>query len=186
MVRPVQLPVVLSAVMKKKKNEPCHPHPSPGRCQRVYPERSGYGTGGLRSSQKGRCLYQTVVNGPNQTPGHPADHHHPRSLGSYRVDIGFVADELSLDEYGIAGRIVYTPGHTAGSISVLLDSGEAVVGDMAMNSLPMRLSPGLPVFAENLSQLMESWRMILKQGVATIYPSHGGPFPADVMHKAVS
>ena len=102
------------------------------------------------------------------------------------MDIGFVADELSLDEYGIAGRIVYTPGHTAGSISVLLDSGEAVVGDMAMNSLPMRLSPGLPVFAENLSQLMESWRMILKQGVATIYPSHGRPFPADVMRKALS
>jgi hydroxyacylglutathione hydrolase len=108
---------------------------------------------------------------------------HVKSAG---VDIGFDADELSLGEYGIAGRIVYTPGHTAGSISVLLDSGEAVVGDMAMNSLPMRLSPGLPVFAENLSQLMESWRMILQQGVATIYPSHGGPFPADVMHKAVS
>jgi glyoxylase-like metal-dependent hydrolase (beta-lactamase superfamily II) len=105
---------------------------------------------------------------------------------SARVDIGFDAEELSLEPYGIAGRIVYTPGHTAGSISVLLDSGEAVVGDMAMNSLPMRLSPGLPVFAESLFQLMESWRMLLRQDVRTIYPSHGGPFSPDVMRRAVS
>ncbi len=105
---------------------------------------------------------------------------------SAAVDIGFETGELSLEPYGIAGRIVHTPGHTIGSLSVLLDSGEAIVGDMAMNSLPMRLSPGLPVFAENLSQLMESWRMLLRQDIQTIYPSHGGPFSPDVMRRAVS
>ncbi len=105
---------------------------------------------------------------------------------SAAVDIGFDADELSLADYGIAGRIVYTPGHTAGSISVLLDSGEAIVGDMAMNSLPMRLSPGLAVFADNLPQLIASWRMLLSRDVQTIYPSHGGPFSPEVMRRAVS
>jgi len=40
---------------------------------------------------------------------------HVKSAG---VDIGFDAEELSLDEYGIAGRIVYTPGHTGGWIRV--------------------------------------------------------------------
>lgn len=102
------------------------------------------------------------------------------------VDIVLNDKTLSLDDYGIAGKIVYTPGHTSGSISVLLDSGEAIVGDMAMNSLPMRFSPGLPIFAENLPQLIESWRKLLEEDVKSIYPSHGRSFSPDIIRKAVS
>ena len=102
------------------------------------------------------------------------------------VDIALNDETLPLDDYGIAGKIVYTPGHTSGSISILLDSGEVIVGDMAMNSLPMRLSPGLPVFADNLPQLIDSWRKLLKKGVKSIYPSHGGPFSPDIIRKAIS
>jgi glyoxylase-like metal-dependent hydrolase (beta-lactamase superfamily II) len=108
---------------------------------------------------------------------------HVRSAG---VDVVLEDTIFSLNDYGIAGRIVYTPGHTAGSVSILLDTGEAIVGDMAMNSLPMRLSPGLPIFAENLPQLIESWRKLLKEDVKSIYPSHGGPFSPDIMRKALS
>ena len=57
---------------------------------------------------------------------------------------------------------------------------------MAMNSLPLRLSPGMPIFAENLPQLIESWRKLLEADVKSIYPSHGGPFPPEIMRKAVS
>lgn len=63
------------------------------------------------------------------------------------VDVVLDDASLSLGKYGIAGRIVYTPGHTLGSVSVLLDSGEAIVGDMAMNSFPCvyhRACPFLP------------------------------------------
>jgi len=102
------------------------------------------------------------------------------------VDIALDRPTFSLERYGIAGRIIHTPGHTAGSISILLDSGEAIVGDMAMNSLPMRLSPGLPVFAENLAKLIESWRILLKEDVKMIYPSHGGPFSPDIMRGVLS
>jgi len=107
-------------------------------------------------------------------------------IRSTEVDIVLNDETLSLDDYGIAGKIVYTPGHTSGSISILLDSGEAIVGDMAMNSLPLRLSPGLPVFADNLPQLIESWKMLLKEDVQSIYPSHGGPFAPDIMRRILS
>ncbi len=107
-------------------------------------------------------------------------------MQSAEVDIVLGDGVFSLDQYGIAGRIFYTPGHTTGSVSILLDSGEAIVGDMAMNSLPMRFSPGLPVFAENLPQLIESWRKLLEEDVKSIYPSHGGPFSPAIMRKAVS
>src|SRR5512139_1974663 len=97
------------------------------------------------------------------------------------VDITIGDEGLPLDAYGIPGRIIHTPGHSYGSVSVLLETGEALVGDMAMNGLPMRLGPGLPIFAEDLVRLKQSWRLLLDQGVKTIYPAHGEPFSADII-----
>jgi glyoxylase-like metal-dependent hydrolase (beta-lactamase superfamily II) len=57
---------------------------------------------------------------------------------------------------------------------------------MAMNKFPLRLSPGLPIFAEDWQQLMESWKQLLDQGAKTIYPSHGEPFPAEIIREALS
>jgi hypothetical protein len=57
---------------------------------------------------------------------------------------------------------------------------------MAHNNLPFRLSPGLPIFAEDLPKVRESWRSLLKEGAETIYPAHGEPFSAEVIRKALS
>ena len=100
------------------------------------------------------------------------------------VDIELGDDDFSLSEFGVNGRIVHTPGHTLGSVSVILDSGDAFIGDMAMSAFPMRIGPGLPIFAEDLSRLRESWKRVLGMGIKTVYPSHGKPFPADVMKQA--
>lgn len=102
------------------------------------------------------------------------------------VDIAIGDEGLSLNEHGIPGKIIYTPGHSYGSVSVLLETGEAFVGDMAMNALPLRFGPGLPIFAEDLVRLKESWRLLLDQGLKTIYPAHGEPFPVDIIRKAIS
>jgi glyoxylase-like metal-dependent hydrolase (beta-lactamase superfamily II) len=69
---------------------------------------------------------------------------------------------------------------------VLLDSGEAFVGDLAMNRLPLRLSPGLPIFASDMSAVINSWKNLLALGASAVYPAHGAPFPAAVMKKAIS
>ena len=103
-----------------------------------------------------------------------------------KVDVVIGDEGLSLVEYGIPGRIVHTPGHTSGSISVLLETGEAFVGCMTHNAPPFRLSPGLPIFAEDLIKLRESWRSIIDQGVETIYPAHGDSFPVGVILKTLS
>ncbi|HSR11804.1 MAG TPA: MBL fold metallo-hydrolase [Thermodesulfobacteriota bacterium] len=96
-----------------------------------------------------------------------------------RVDILLGSAEFSLQEFGISGKIIPTPGHSPGSVSVLLPSGEAFVGDLAMNAFPMRLTPGLPIFADSLETVKESWRLLLSHGVKMIYPSHGRPFPVE-------
>lgn len=102
-----------------------------------------------------------------------------------KVDVVLGDDGMSLENYGIPGRIIHTPGHTRGSVSVLLETGDAFVGDLAMNAFPMRLSPGLPIFAEDTKALVESWKTLLKEGAKTVYPAHGKPFPADVIRVAL-
>ena len=86
---------------------------------------------------------------------------------------------LSLKDYGIQGQVVFTPGHTFGSISVVLESGEAFVGCMAQNRPPFVFRPKLPIYAKDLELLKESWVKLINMGVTTIYPGHGKPFPVD-------
>jgi len=107
-------------------------------------------------------------------------------IPTFEVDIVAGGEELSLSEYGIPGRLIYTPGHTWGSVSVLLDSGEVFVGDLAMNWFPLRLNPGLPIFGDDIQLVKSSWKKLLEMGAKTVYPAHGEPFPAQVMGKLVA
>ncbi len=99
------------------------------------------------------------------------------------VEIVLEDEDFSLNEYGIDGKVVHTPGHSSGSVSILLDTGEAFVGDSAINKFPLCLKPRLPIFAEDLHQARESWQKLLDLGAKTIYPAHGEPFSIDVFRK---
>ena len=89
-----------------------------------------------------------------------------------------VEEELQLAEFGIKGQIINTPGHTAGAISVLLNGGEAIVGDLAMNGFPMRKGAGMPIFGNSEIEIKRSWKKLLDAGASIIYPGHGNAFPA--------
>jgi len=103
------------------------------------------------------------------------------SVRPTKADTVLGDDGLSLDEFGIPGRVIYTPGHTLGSVSVLLEGGEAFVGDLAMSARFMRLKPGPPIFAEDLELVLQSWRKLLEVGARIIYPAHGKPFSIDLI-----
>jgi len=102
-----------------------------------------------------------------------------------KVDIILGDGELPLAEYGIPGKIIHTPGHSKGSVSVLLETGDAFVGDLAMSGFPLRFSPGLPVLAEDMKKVRESWKLLMDAGAKTIYPAHGKSFSVDVIRKAL-
>jgi glyoxylase-like metal-dependent hydrolase (beta-lactamase superfamily II) len=108
---------------------------------------------------------------------------HVGKFTSARVDIKLDDQGMSLREYGIPGRIIYTPGHTYGSISVVLESGEAFVGCMAQNRFPFGFRPKLPIYAKDPELLKESWLKVLNLGARTIYPGHGKPFPVEKITK---
>ena len=101
------------------------------------------------------------------------------------VDLVLGDEELSLADYGVPGRIIPTPGHSMGSVSVLLETGDTFVGDLAMNGFPLRIGPGLPIFAEDLQKVKKSWQLLLDRGAKTVYPAHGKPFPADAIQRAL-
>lgn len=108
------------------------------------------------------------------------------SLSPTKVDLALDDEGISLDEYGIPGIVVHTPGHTLGSMSILLENGTAIVGDLAMSAKYMRLTPGMPIFAEDVDLVKESWQKLLDLGAKTIYPAHGKLFSAEVFRKLLS
>ncbi len=89
-----------------------------------------------------------------------------------------IDDEFDLKAFGIKGRAIFTPGHTLGSISVILDSGEAIVGDL-VNGAPFKG----PLFASNTSRSKKSFERIMSFGPKKIYVSHGGPFEPEAIKR---
>jgi glyoxylase-like metal-dependent hydrolase (beta-lactamase superfamily II) len=80
------------------------------------------------------------------------------------VIITFEESRSVLDEVGIAGEIVPTPGHSDDSVSLLLDDGRAFTGDLT--------HPGFAL-EEHAVLVSTSWRMLREQGASRIYPAHG-------------
>ncbi len=100
----------------------------------------------------------------------------PDRAPAFEPDIVFEG-EKRLDEYGVAGRVLPMPGHTPGSVSVLPDSGEAIVGDMVIGDfLRLLRRPGPPIVAWDLERNWESVRRFLDLSPRIVYVGHGGPF----------
>lgn len=72
------------------------------------------------------------------------------------------------------GTIIDTPGHTADSISLLLDDGSLFCGDAAMNGIPS--VNRITIWAEDREAFAQSWQTIIGLRPAKIYPGHGKPF----------
>ena len=77
--------------------------------------------------------------------------------------------------HGVHGSVIPTPGHTEGSVSVLLESGDAIVGDLISASLLFG-SPAVPYFADDLYTWSRSIHSVLERSQGRIYTGHGGPF----------
>jgi glyoxylase-like metal-dependent hydrolase (beta-lactamase superfamily II) len=96
-----------------------------------------------------------------------------------------IRKEISLKEFGVDGKIVFTPGHTAGSISIWLNDGQAILGDlMGGGSLGGNLFPGKPryhYFADDLEQMRASIQKIMARKPKKLYVGHGGPLDAETV-----
>ena len=82
-----------------------------------------------------------------------------------------VKEGQELTEYGVNAKILELPGHTKGSIGVLTDDGEIVVGDAMFNML----RPTVARIFEDEESMRKSVERIKKSGAKTIYVGHGKP-----------
>lgn len=96
-----------------------------------------------------------------------------------------LTSEYRLEDHGIDGRIIPTPGHTAGSVSVLLDQGDVIAGDMISGGFLglLRYRPSHPPFHDNPAQALESVRAVLSMRPHTFHIGHGGPMAADQVQR---
>ena len=74
----------------------------------------------------------------------------------------------------LQGEILFTPGHTADSISLKV-ANIIFCGDAAMNDFPS--IKRLIIWIEDKSDFEKSWDVLLAENVDTIYPAHGRSFP---------
>lgn len=83
------------------------------------------------------------------------------------------------DLYGLTGmkaKVIHTPGHSKGSVSLLRENGDSFVGDVAMNILSIFGQHQRPVEAEDYDAVYASWKKLIHYGTNTVYPSHGSSF----------
>jgi glyoxylase-like metal-dependent hydrolase (beta-lactamase superfamily II) len=95
---------------------------------------------------------------------------------AFEPDI-FFTDGFSLEPYGVRGRVMATPGHTTGSASVVLASGEALIGDVLRGSLlvPNRAAPNF--FCNHPEANAHSIVRLAREGLLRCHPGHFGSFP---------
>lgn len=102
-------------------------------------------------------------------------------------DILISGDEPKLlREIGVDGEVLYTPGHTDDSITVLMSNGDAFVGDAAMNFLGFCRIRYRPLVYQSIDDVYRSWERLIEGGSKTIYPSHGDAFDADKLSQELS
>ena len=87
-----------------------------------------------------------------------------------------VSDSFDLEEFGFPGKVIHTPGHTHGSMVVLMNGGELIGGDTIFG---LDGKQHFPPFAEDLSALLTSWKRIRDMQPALFYPAHGRKFSFD-------
>jgi glyoxylase-like metal-dependent hydrolase (beta-lactamase superfamily II) len=103
-----------------------------------------------------------------------------RPFPSVKADI-LLKSQTDIDQLGIKAKFLHTPGHSDGSISLVFDSGEAIVGDILrggiMGGSVMSWQPTYPYFLYDMahqSVLYSSIQSVLDAGATRFYVGHGG------------
>lgn len=85
-----------------------------------------------------------------------------------------------LSEFGLNATLHHTPGHSEGSISIALDSGDIIIGDILMCGMMggafFPTQPGYHYFIEDREKLHRSIETILQLRGERYWVGHGGPF----------
>lgn len=130
----------------------------------VHVEGKEYLEKGLTPFPRGTMWFSKIISGILSTLMISRSKYQPVS-----PDI-VVKDEYDLGKYIPGAKIISTSGHTASSISLVIENEVAFVGDTLFNVMPKTV---FPPFANNVPELLKSWEKLIATGCKTFYPGHG-------------
>ncbi len=101
-----------------------------------------------------------------------------------------VEDGFDFAAHGLEATWIHTPGHTDGSITLLLPSGAALAGDILRGGLfggnLVPQIPRQPFYMHDKAQfptLLASIQRVLDAGAQSLHIGHGGPLQRDAVAK---
>lgn len=83
-------------------------------------------------------------------------------------------------EAALQGKILFTPGHTSDSISLVI--GDIIFcGDAAMNGIPSLNR--ITIWIEDKTSFYHSWDILMAENASLLYPAHGKPFDSNDLKR---
>lgn len=101
-------------------------------------------------------------------------------------------DTFDLHPYGISGKIIATPGHSLSDSCVILEDGQAIVGDLICQDEFTHGAPTIAYFGYHPDRnkanalLFPSLDRLSQTGCTIFYSGHGGPFTREQFDTALS
>jgi glyoxylase-like metal-dependent hydrolase (beta-lactamase superfamily II) len=83
---------------------------------------------------------------------------------------------------GFNAYILHTPGHSSGSVSIIVDDEIALVGDTMFGIFPWSV---FPPFADDVKQMTESWGKLLETNCRLFLPGHGTANKRSLVQKNI-
>lgn len=98
-------------------------------------------------------------------------HHVITNFETFTPDL-LINESFNLMDYGFNGKVLHLPGHTDGSIGIVIDNRHIIVGD-TMTSI---MKPSIAPNAMDFNTLEKSIQIIKDLNIEFVYPGHGKSF----------
>ncbi|MFA5848671.1 MAG: MBL fold metallo-hydrolase [Bacteroidales bacterium] len=85
-------------------------------------------------------------------------------------------------DMGLNIDVIHTPGHSPGSLSVIIDGEIAIVGDTLFGVLRDSI---FPPFADDIPLMKKSWKQLLDTGCTLFLPGHGRRIRIETLKNAL-
>ena len=89
-----------------------------------------------------------------------------------------LGSEFDLGPYGVEGSVVPMPGHTPGSLVIILKNGDTIVGDMMRGGIVRSHSPARHFFHDDCQAAEAHIAPLVQAGSKRFFVGHGGPLAA--------